>query len=374
MKKNTALLGLMVTIAFAGMAQKKNVTTAIMKDKNGYHVAAKPYIDKACKHEDTKNQAKTWYYKALIYSHISESKKKDAMELKKTINFSEEVLAAMKKSAKLDKDGDYKSKLRNLAAPMYNTSLTTGIEKYNSKDYEGAFANFTASQEYAKVLNLTDTIGAYNGAMAATLIENWDGAITNYKKCVSYNYGGADVYLKLMDAYNKADKKEEAAKILAEAKVKYPNEAAIVLNDAKILIENKEFEKAKASLEKALANDPKNYNLQYAAGITYNDLEMYDKAIAAYKKALEIEPRNYNATFNLCAAYNNKVVEMNEAAQAIPFSESAKFDAAKKERNDYIMEVLPFVEKAYEVEKEDGLKRILNNFYNLTRQADKIIK
>ena len=146
------------------------------------------------------------------------------------------------------------------------------------------------------------------------------------------------------------------------------------MNDAKILIENKEFEKAKASLEKALANDPKNYNLQYAAGITYNDLEMYDKAIAAYKKALEIEPRNYNATFNLCAAYNNKVVEMNEAAQAIPFSESAKFDAAKKERNDYIMEVLPFVEKAYEVEKEDGLKRILNNFYNLTRQADKIIK
>ena len=78
MKKNIALLGLMVTIAFAGMAQKKNVTTAIMKDKNGYHVAAKPYIDKACKHEDTKKKAKTWYYKALIYSHISESKKKES--------------------------------------------------------------------------------------------------------------------------------------------------------------------------------------------------------------------------------------------------------------------------------------------------------
>ena len=42
-------------------------------------------------------------------------------------------------------------------------------------------------------------------------------------------------------ALNKAAKKEEAAKILAEAKVKYPNEAAIVLNDVKIDIENKDI-------------------------------------------------------------------------------------------------------------------------------------
>ncbi|MDA9066638.1 DUF3808 domain-containing protein [Flavobacteriales bacterium] len=374
MKKNLVLLGLIVVTATAGMAQKKNVTTAIMKDKNGYFVAAKPYIDKASKHEDTQNQAKTWYYKALIYSHISESTKKDAMELKKTINFSEEVLAAMKKSAELDKKGDFTSKLKNLAGPMYGNALNNGIEQYNNKDYKGAFANFTASQEYAKVLGLTDTIGAYNGAMAATLIENYEGAIENYKKCVSYGYGGADVYLKLMDVYNKADKKEEATKVLEEAKAKFPNEAAIILNEAKILIENKEYEKAKASLESALAKDPNNFSLQYAAGITYNDLEMYDKAITAYKKALEIEPKNYNATFNLCAAYNNKVADMDAAAQDIPYNETAKFDAAKKERNDYIMEVLPFIEEAYQVEKEDGLKRILNTFYNLTRQADKIIK
>lgn len=374
MKKKLILLGLIAATASTGMAQKKNVTSAIMKDKNGYSVAAKPYIDKAIEHPETKDDAKTWYYKAVIYAHIGESKKEDAMALKKTTNFTSEVMNAMQRAAELDKDGEFAPELKNLAAPLYNKALTGGIENYNNKDYQGAYTNFMASQKYAQVLGLTDTIGAYNGAMAATLIENWDGAIENYKKCVTYNYGGADVYLKLMDSYNQAGKKEEAAAILEEAKAKFPNEPAIILNDAKILIENKEYEKAKASLENALEKDPNNYSLQYAAGITYNDLELYDKAIAAYKKALELDKNNYNATFNLCAAYNNKVVEMNEAAQAIPFSETAKFEAAKKERNDYIMSVLPFVEAAYEVEKEDALRRILNNFYNLTRQADKIIK
>ena len=77
MKKNLLILTLMISTAFAGISQKKNVTSAIMASKPNkkQYVKAKMYIDKASKHPDTKGQAKTWYYKAFIYAQLANSKK-----------------------------------------------------------------------------------------------------------------------------------------------------------------------------------------------------------------------------------------------------------------------------------------------------------
>lgn len=376
MKKNLLILSLMMTTAFAGFSQKKNVTTAILlsKPKKQQYVKAKTYIDKAIKHESTKGQAKTWYYKAFIYAQLSSSKKPKAVELQKTIDFSAEVLAAMKKAKALDKKKEYDRELKNLAAPMYNNSLKGGIAAYNNKEYKKAFSMFTASQEYAKIINLVDSVGAYNGAMAASLTDNYEGAVKNYQRCLDIQYGGADVYLKLADAYTKLEKKDEAAKVMAEAKAKYPNEPAIILNEVKVLLQEKKPEQAKQRLESVLANDPNNFALQYAAGVTYNQMESYDKAIEAYTKALELNPEDYNSKFNLSVVYNNKVVEINTMLAEIPYSETAKYDKEKAARDAFIKEVIPFVEATYAIQKEEGIKRVLNNFYRLTKQKDKMIK
>ena len=376
MKKNLLVLTIFAFAATVSFSQKKNLTSAIMiaKSKKPNFVKAKSYIDKATTHEDTKEKAKTWIWRANIYAGLSTSKSEAAVELRKKMDVGSEVMEAMKMTSKLDKKGEYSRDLRRLAAPMYNNSVNAGIKTYNNKEYEKAFKSFTNSQQYGKLIGLTDSIGAYYAGRSADILKDYDNAILNYKKCIEIQYGGADLYLNLTEAYKNAEKPEEAAKIMDLAKEKFPNNANIILNKVKSLLLEKKPEEAKAELEKALAKDANNYALQYAAGITYNEMELYDDAINAYKKALEIKPTDYNSKFNMSVVYNNIVAEKNDVVINIPLNETAKYDKSKAEMIEYINGVLLFVEETYKLEQEAALKRILNNFYRLTKQNEKIIK
>ena len=374
MKKNILVLSMFAAATTVGFSQKKNVTSAIMLAKKNQFVKAKPYIDKAIANEDTKDNAKTWIWKANIYAGLLGSKSDAAIEITKKTDISTEVMDAMKMTKKLDKKGNYSRDLSALAAPMYNNSVNGGIKFYNNKEYAAAFKNFTNSQQYGQLIGLTDSIGAYYAGRSADILKDYDNAILNYKKCIDIQYGGADLYLNLSEAYNKAGKPEEAAKVMDMAKEKFPDNANIILNKVKSLLAEGKPEEAKVELENALAQDEKNYALQYAAGITYNEMELYDEAVNSYKKALELNPTDYNSKFNLSVVYNNIVAEMNTAVNAIDYNETAKYDKAKAEMNTYINGVLPFVEETFKVEEEAAIKRILNNFYRLTKQNDKIMK
>lgn len=376
MKKNLLLISLMLLTAFAGFSQKKNVTSAIMLARKGKFVKAKSYIDKAIAHEDTKDEAKTWNWKAAIYAGLAGMKSPEAKKIQESTDLSSEVMEAMKKTKALDKKGNFKRDLRKIAGPMYNASLNGGIDAYNAKDYKKAFAMFTASQEYADVLGMVDTIGAYNAGMSAGLIENYEAAATNYKKCIKHGYGGADVYLKLADSYKKLEKPEEAKNVLAEAKEKFKGDPSIVLNEAQMYIDAKEFEKAKTSIESALENDPNNFQLQFAAAIIYSNMESYDGAIASYKKALELNPKREELKSDIVLAQYNKVYAMTTEINSLGISDEdlKKAEKLKTERDAYIKEILPSVEARYKEDSSETMKKILNNLYVISKQPEKRIK
>ena len=368
------MLTIFATATTVSFSQKKNVTSAIMLAKKNKFVKAQSYIDKATIHEDTKENAKTWIWRANIYAGLIGSKSDAAKELRTKLDVGSELMEAMKMTSKLDTKGYYSRDLRALAAPMYNNFVNVGITSYNNKEYEKAFKSFTNSQQYGLLIGLTDSIGAYYSGRSADILKDYDNAILNYKKCVEIQYGGADLYLNLAEAFNKVEKPEEAAKVMEMAKDKFPNNANIILSRVKTLLSLGKPDEAKVELEKALAKDLNNYALQYAAGITYNEMELYNDAVKAYKKALEINPTDYNSKFNISVVYNNIVAEMNTLVNAIDYSETAKYDKAKAEMIAYINDVLPFVEETFKVQEESAIQRILNNFYRLTKQNDKIIK
>ena len=376
MKKNLLIAALMLGTAFAGFSQKKNRTTAISFAKKNKFVKAKPFIDKAINHESTKGDAKTWSWKAAIYAGIAGMKTPEAKEIQESTDLAAEVMDAMKKTKALDKKGYYKTELRAIAGLMYNASLNGGIDAYNSKDYKKAFAMFSASQEYADILGMVDTIGAYNAGMSAGLIENYDAALLNYKKCIKHGYGGADVYLKLADTYKKLDKPEEAKKTLAEAKEKYKGDPSIVLNEAQIYLDAKEYDKAKASIENALKNDPNNFQLQFASAIIYSNMELYDESINAYKKALEINPKMDELKSDIVLAQYNKVYSINAKINELGISDAdiKKAEVLKAERDAYIKEILPSIEARYKDDSSARMKKILNNLYVISGQPEKRMK
>ena len=68
--KKIVLMMAFVAVGFAAAAQSLNVQSAAQDMRRGYLNKAKAAIDKACVHDATKNDAKTWYYAGLIYTQI----------------------------------------------------------------------------------------------------------------------------------------------------------------------------------------------------------------------------------------------------------------------------------------------------------------
>ena len=68
--KKIALMLAFIAIGYAAGAQSLNVTSAREAQNRGYLDKAKKLIDPACEHEQTRNDAKTWYYAGIIYSQI----------------------------------------------------------------------------------------------------------------------------------------------------------------------------------------------------------------------------------------------------------------------------------------------------------------
>ena len=71
--KKIALFTALLALGFALNAQTLQVQSAMSDLKRGYLNKAKAAIDKACDHESTKDDPKTWYYAGLIYSMIGDA-------------------------------------------------------------------------------------------------------------------------------------------------------------------------------------------------------------------------------------------------------------------------------------------------------------
>ena len=76
MKKFVFTIGL-VTLVTLSMAQRKELSNAYNHYSNKYWSRAKTAIDKAAEHEDTKNDARTWFYRGNIYLQIGYAKQEN---------------------------------------------------------------------------------------------------------------------------------------------------------------------------------------------------------------------------------------------------------------------------------------------------------
>ncbi|MFN4988562.1 MAG: tetratricopeptide repeat protein, partial [Ignavibacteria bacterium] len=130
------------------------------------------------------------------------------------------------------------------------------------------------------------------------------------------------------------------------------------------------------SLEVAASKNPNNklYLEQYARVLARQ--KQYDKAIANYEKALAIDPNFENAIFNIGACYVNKAVDIID-------EENKKIDANSKYKPDETR-YFPLLNKAADyfsqyrsnaANKDNlGVLQQLSDIYLITRQNDKFKK
>ena len=361
--------------AFSVMGQKE-VVSAYNANKDGDYRAASTYIEQAILIDKSNTKDKTWRYRGEIYLNISRDTSL-TMEYPNALRISMESYL---KATELDIKGRYEDEIKIGLAQVQLGANGKGISYYNTTTFDLAASSFDLAAEVARTFDIVDTMAVYNSALCYEKADMTDMAIERYRDCADIKYQVPNVFLFISTLYRNSDNDEEALKVLQEARVSYPREQSLIIEELNIYLTNKDFERAKANLELAAEQDPTNEILWFSLGSVFDNLGNYDEAILAYQNAIGVKSDYFDANYNLGALYFNKaVLGINEANEMwkprMTRTEAANQKKLEEDSKSMFATARPYLESAFQVDPTDlETIRSLKDIYARTGEDDKFIQ
>lgn len=340
--KKILFLSISLFAATAAYAQP-SVTNAYNANKSGDFEAAAGYIETAITDAKASTKEKTWRYRGDIYLNIASdpalaAKHPNAIQLSKESYF---------KSMELDKYGDYKQEIQMSLGKLQSVIDAKNGELLKNEDYCGAAENFVIMDEIAKKFSIIDSVSIFNSGLCYDKCGKSDKALTAYGECAKIGYNVPAVYRYMAEVHLRDGKKEEAKKIISEARAKFPKDPELLRSEVNIYLAEEKYDQVEGLLKDLAASDPKNEVVHYILGITYGKLGKKAEEEAAYKKAIEINGKYYDALFNFGAMYFNRGLDREKECDAIPPRETAKFNDCTAECKVFFQNAVQNLEGAY---------------------------
>ena len=361
---------LYIALIFAStgvMAQNSKVVSAYnsMNDKE-YDKAAE-YINAAAENEKTMVDAKTWLYRGQIYQQIAQSDQDYAVDKKTAVG---EAMKSFQKAKELDTKNRWEKEIANGLKMTQILAMNGGIAAYNEKDYASARDLFLMVEKGAQNMGEFDTLAVYNGGLAAEQAGDYETAITQYQKAADAGYLGPKMYLYMANLYTKEEMPEKYLAVVQAGRKIYPEDSDLIVYELNYYLKNNKYEEAENNLKLAIEQEPDNKQLHFSLGVVYDNLKEYDKAIASYQKAIAIDSVYFDPIFNLGALYFNKGVEMNNASNDI--KDNKQYNAAREESKKVFQQARPYLEKAHRLDPKDlSAVTSLKQLYVLLGEYDK---
>lgn len=373
MKHFLMIIGCLFAFSVTG---QKEVVSAYNANKEGDYRAASTYIEQAILIEKSKTKDKTWRYRGEIYLNISRDTSL-TMEYPNALRISMESYL---KAKELDLKERYEQEIMFGLNQVQIGANGKGISYYNTTTFDLAALSFDLAAEVARTFNIVDTMAVYNAALCYEKADMTDMAIERYKDCADITYQVPNVFLFISTLYRNADNDEAALKTLQEARISYPREQSLIIEELNIYLTNKDFERAKSNLELAAEQDPTNEILWFSLGSVFDNLGNYEEAIIAYQKAIGVKSDYFDANYNLGALYFNKaVLGINEANEMwkprMTKTEAAKQKKLEEDSKAMFVTAKPYLESAFQVDPSDvETIRSLKDIYARTGEDDKFIQ
>ncbi|MCC8426043.1 lipopolysaccharide assembly protein LapB [Mucilaginibacter sp. UR6-11] len=368
----------------------KVAATYTEADKN--LIASKESIDKAAANAKTANLPLTYAVKAAVYATYALRDTSKA----KTIGFFNTADEALKKAKELDATGENKALILEAANNLAQYQLNKGVADFKDKNFDLAYKDF----DYFHNLFPEDTTALYYSGLAAVAGSNYPAALTAYSKLLPLKFSKKEtIYMDMSSIYLTTKDTVNALKIASEGVEKFPNSSDLRRREIEVSLQAGKAHEILGKIQAAIANDPKNKNLYYYAGLTYtsfgsntgSDIDKLKKgskdaaAIAAlqakkdnyfaqavemYKKALEIDPDYYEANLNIGYAYLAPAIDLYNAANQLPPSKQKEYTAAIAKSTAQFELAKPYLIKATELnpKSKDALIN-LKNYYLGTKDT-----
>ncbi len=352
--KGIALLAIVGTVKPA-FAQKPDLTAAIMSADKSRFEEAKKYIDKS--HEKlmgggslkAKDLSKFWYNRGVIYQNMFKRRLDTNMVTLET------ALASYQKEISLA-NPYFEKKSKQGIASILHMYRKLAIKSFDLKEFGASSDYFMKAAAINENLSQTiDTATIVNGYIAAKNGQSWDRAITISNKLLTIEETNSQYHLYKIGAYNALADEDKLFAAINDARIKCPDSQDIVLEEVNYYIARKQFDKLLGSLKEAININPNMAVLHFNIGSTYKEMGDNENAKASYLKAIEIKEDYFDAYNNLAALYLDRTNALTAEMNDLGFSskEVAKSKKLKSQRNDIFKELIPYMEKAIEIEQDN---------------------
>ena len=318
----------------------------------------------------------------------------------------QDLLAVEKASGKDKYSGQAATSIIDIKFKLLNSAIE---DTKSEKDLEGAQKLYDAY-----LLDKKDTINLYYSASTYVNAKDYVTALKLYTELKTLNYSGkGNSYLatnKLTgqeDLYNNVKdrdlavkigthekpkteaipskrgeiyknialilvqdgKIEEAKKAVADARKTNPDDNSLILTEANLYLETKDFETYKKLVAEALEKTPNDADLVFNLGVISANAKNRVDAEKYYKRVIEINPKYTNAYINFAALKleDEKPIidEMNKLGTSA--KDMKRYDVLKLQRENLFKSTIPFLQKAYELEPTniDIAKTLMNVYHAL---------
>ncbi len=362
--KKIVMTAALAALTLGASAQSLNVSSAFQDMRKGYLNKAKAEIDAACAHDDTKDDPKTWCYKALIYAQIGgdmQNKKSKYKDL--APDWAEQAYTAALECKRLDTKQEYAKQVNEVFSYVGNEYYNQAKKAYEEKSYPAAI------EQAEKSITSFNNAGKGQFAQDAMYIAGLSSVVTRdtaniekyfnnmIRKKTDINY----VYTTLFGIYKNQKDNSKAMKVASSYTKNCKNDyRAQILMAEGYLLENN-VEKSKEQINAALEMTKDSVDLYpvvlvVAGGILDEYAHDYEGAEARYNESLTLKPNQFEANFGLGKMVYNRAVDKTNAANAVdPFDEekAGLYDQLNNEAKGFYRQAITHLEKA--VAYIDGL-------------------
>jgi tetratricopeptide (TPR) repeat protein len=415
MKSKYVILASAVLISVSTFAQKEQIKAAEKALKSGNAAEAKDILVQAeplITNATDAEKAQYYFVKGNALSDLA-TKNVDATNNQSVAAKAYQDLIAIEKTSGKSK---YTSQAQTAIADIKTKLINSAIEEGNKNNFAVAAVTLRAAYD----LDKADVEKLYYAANYAVNAKDYDLALQYYQELKNLNYSGEGV---TYYATNKETKKEEsfntkqerelyvkggtheksrdekkpskrgeickyialilvdkgrvneAKAAIQEARIANPDDASLILTEANLYLETKDFVTYKKLIAEVLEKNPNNAELIFNLGvISYNNKELVD-AEKYYLKTIEIDTKYGNAYLNLAVlkldAEKSLIDQMNKLGTSP--ADNKKYDVLKSKREGVFKSAIPYLEKVVELDGQNvEAANTLMGVYKALEMTDKV--
>ena len=377
--KRIVFIGMFVSLAGVLLAQSgsKELRNAYNQYGMGYYDKAKQSIDKCLEFEDTKADAKTWFYRGSIYVMIEvEKTKKDSNRYKGFKNCGEIAYDSYRKAFDIDPKVEVMNmNIKTIQEGLkYVSTILVGDAYKALENKDTALMYQLANKAWRADDNNPDAIFCF--AYASEIVGKMNDAKTHYLDLVKKGVKNRYPYMRLAAIYFEDEDMPNAVKTIEAGVQFFLNDSVKEKRPTRRETEDGERKKeprdtfyvdyaetyaiimagagrqneSEQTMEKALQKDTNNYNLLMSLGHEMGKRSLYDNAEIYFKKAWALKPDEWEANYYLGNCYYNNYIVRNKKAQPL---DGQEYEEAVATANEILQKARPYLEKAHERDPED---------------------